>query len=221
MQRRGAVRRQWHVEGEADGGHREQAGDPAAARGIRHSDVDRARLEHAAEVCGLIAVLAVRDVHPSRTAVAQQTQALHVLRGKRLLHPAHIEPAREHLHGGQRLLSRVRAVRIDEERRVADCITRRTNPDRVAARVAADFHLDARNSLVHPTPELRAQLSIGVGSESAAAVDREVVPDRAEQLEQGKPEETCLQVPQRRVDGRDRHRADARSPEVAHAPDHR
>ncbi len=89
-----------------------------------------------------------------------------------------------------------------------------------AVGVPADLHLDHPEAVGRPAGELVAQAPIVVRRETAAAVGRDALVRRAEQVDQRKPEQSCLQIPQRDVYRRDRRRGDARPAQVANGVDH-
>ena len=66
-----------------------------------------------------------------------------------------------------------------------------------------------------PAAELLREPLVGIGGEASAAVDRHRLVHGVEQRRQRQPEQARLQVPERGVDGGDRHRGDAGPAEVA------
>ena len=192
----------------------QQPGDPPAARYIRLEAVDAA--DEVPEVRRDVRVLAGCNLEPRRSCVADEPQPLEVVRGDGLLEPLHVPRLRVALRPRERLLACERAVRVDEELDVvADCLARRVEPDGVALRLAPDLHLHARNAGVGPAAELRAKPVVGIGTEAAAAVDRDVVVRGAEEDDERYAEQAGLQVPQRLVDGGHGAEADSRLAGVA------
>ena len=106
VDRRAAVQRQRQAMRAAQRADAEELGDPGAAGDVGLEHVDRARFEHPPEVARVVAVLAGRDRHPGRRAVAEQPQALEVVGGDRLLEPAHLRLIAEPLGQPERLLAR-------------------------------------------------------------------------------------------------------------------
>ena len=131
-----------------------EAGHAAAAGRIGLQDIDGLRLEHAAEIEGLVTVFTRGDVHSRGRPVAHQAQASEIVARHRLLEPGDAE-RRGLLRKAERLLALQRAVCIDIEFRIADGSAGCAHTVRVPLRLAADLHLDGRTAvLLDPAGEL-------------------------------------------------------------------
>ena len=137
--------------------------------------------------CGVrehVDVFAGRDVVGS--ALADGAKALEIGGRDRLLEPADV-PGGEPVGPVERLPEVIGAVRVDEELGVADRLSRRVEPRRVALGLAADLHLHARETLVDPASELLGEPIVRVRREPAASVQRHRVTPGAEQLDERHP----------------------------------
>ena len=56
-----------------------KAGDAGAAGRVRLKHIHGPRLQHAAEICAVVAVFACTDFHARRRPVAHQPQALEIV----------------------------------------------------------------------------------------------------------------------------------------------
>src|SRR3954454_453138 len=130
-----------------------ESGDAATAGGVRLQYVDGSGRNHLIKVHELVAVLAGRDLHRRRRAVAKQAQTFEIVRRHRLLEPADAG-CRKDFRLLQRELPRIRAVGVDEKLGVAaDRIARGGATFAVRARIASDLHLHARNAVRDPATE--------------------------------------------------------------------
>ena len=170
---------------------------------------------------GVVAVLARRDLHAGRRAVAQQPQPLEIVATTPAPRTRSRPRSAKRSRHAQRLLARVGAVGVDEQLALpADGLARRAHALDVARRLAADLHLHRADALRRPSRRAaRASSRSRVRGEAAAAVDRHArARTMPSSVASGTSEQPRLQVPQRGVDRGDRHRRDARPPEVADAP---
>ena len=150
----------------------EEAGNSGATCSIRLENIDRFGGEHPAKIICVIPIFAGRDVHPGRSAVAQQMETIQIIRGDWLLEPSHTE-IREFLRLFQRLFAGVRSVCIHEEFDIrSDGFPRRANTVDVGFGVIPNFHFDHLEPLGHPAEKLRLEFRDGVAGESSAAIDR-------------------------------------------------
>ena len=85
---------------------------------------------------------------------------------------------------------------------------------------AADLHLDSRNAGFDPAGKLVLQLLEGIGGEPAAAVYRYGLVDRPQKPGEWQVKKAAFQIPKRRVDGRNRHRSNAGTAQVANGRGH-
>src|SRR5205814_8771946 len=119
----------------------EESADAAAASRVGLEDIDRAGLEHAAEVPDVESVFAGGDVHSRWRAIAQQPESVQIVRGNRLLEPAHTVLTKYgcEIEG---LLPRVGAVGVHEQLGIGpDRIARCGNATDIHRRIAAHLHL--------------------------------------------------------------------------------
>ena len=215
VERRRAMPRQVDVMRLAQRGDLHETGDAAAARhiGLQHVD-DR---QQPAEIVEIIAVFAGGDIHAGRRARAHQGQPPNVVGADRLLEPGDVVFA-EAFGQCQRLLCRKRAVGVDKQTGVADRAQRCRDALRIALGLAADLHLDPATTVaLDPAGKLVAQPLVGIAGEAAAAINRDAVAALPEQRGDRDAEQLCLQIPERRIDRRDRGRRETRAPEIAHA----
>ena len=206
----------------AQGAGPQEAGDPAAAGRVGLEDVDGAGLEHPPEIEEVVAVLARGDVHAGRGPVAEQPEALEVVGRDRLLEPAHASVRRTARPGPGPACGCRRRWRRRTARPPGPIASRaaRTRP-RSSAGWRPIFILTRGMPASTQPPSCSLELLDRIGREAAAAVDRRRVADGPEQRDQRQVEQARLQVPQRRVDGGDRHRGDAGPAQVADRRDHR
>ena len=168
--------RERHLVASAERVDREQLGDPAAAGDVGLQDVDGAGGEHPLEVGGVVAVLAGRDLHPGRGAVAQQPQALEIVGGDRLLEPAHAACS---ANRSARAAAPACARRRRWRRRTAP--PRRRSPRAPRAHALGVVARDRLPTFIFtrgipacdPAGELLLQALDAVAGEAAAAVDRD------------------------------------------------
>ena len=173
-----------------------------------------------ARVVQIVAVLARRDRHPGRCMLAHEPQPREVVRRHRLLEVAHAV-RREQLRHRERLLRRVRAVRIGHQldirpRRRA----RRPHALAIELAIAPDLQLHPPVTRRDVARDLGRQLVGRRRREAAARVHRHARARAAEELGERHVEQARLQVPQRDVDRRDRARDHAGAPVVAHRLQH-
>ena len=196
----------------AGGRHRGGAqplGDPAAAGDVDLQAVNGPRVDHAGEIDQVVPVLARGDIRGD--LVPDLAQPVQVVGADRFLEPGHVL-VRHRAGHPHRLLAAVAAVGVDVQFGVgADHAAREGDPGQVPAGPCApglaDLDLDPGDAqVVGPALELGARRGLVVGGETAAAVDRHLVAGRAEQPADREAEQGRLQVPQRRVDRRDRAR---------------
>ncbi len=213
--RRGAVRGERQVARLAQAIDPQEVRDPAAARHVSLEDVNGAGLEHPLVVGKVPAVLARRDGQPGRSAPPDLGQPGKILRTDRLLEVGDALVA-EGLPPQQGLRRRVGAVAVDHQLdlRPGD-LPHELDATGVGELVAAHLDLHAAQAGVRPLADLIAQLSLAVVAEAARSVDRNAVVKSREGVGEAHVEQLGLQVPERDVDGRDRHRGDARVPELA------
>jgi len=117
------VGREGQSERVAQGGRLHKASDAGAAGGIRLEDIHCPRLEHAAEIGQIIAILASGNFHSGRDALTQEVQAFEILRGDWLLKPTNVK-LREYLRLPEGFLARVGAISVDEQTRVSPIASR-------------------------------------------------------------------------------------------------
>src|SRR5947208_14638231 len=96
--------------GFAQRGRLQKAADTKAAGRICLQDVDRTRVEHAAEVNTVVSVFARSDVHSRRSTLANEVQSFEILRRNRLLEPDDLRCCKL-FRQRECLLARVAAVR--------------------------------------------------------------------------------------------------------------
>src|SRR5438477_6533506 len=131
----------------------EESADAAAAGRVGLEDIDCTGLEHAAEVPDVESVFSGGDVHSRWRAVAQEPEAFQIVRGNRLLEPAHTVFAK-HRREIEGLLPRVRAVGVHEQLGIGpDRVARSGNTRDVHRRIATHLHLYAADSLGYPCAE--------------------------------------------------------------------
>ena len=200
----------------------QQLAHAAAACDVDLQHVHRPCLEHAQEVRRVVAVLAGSNRHAGGRPVSQQAQAREIVGADRLLQPADRALRGEHLGQRQRLLARVRAVGVDHQLRVlADRLARRANALRVRVRVRAHLHLHARDPLRDPRGELLLKFLPRVWREASRSVDGHGLVSRSQHADERRVEQPRVQVPERHVDGRNGHRGDSGTAEIAKRVDHR
>ena len=128
----------------------QKPGDASAAGGIGLQNVHRSRLQHAAKITGIIAILTGGDLHLCRRPVTHEAQSFQIIRRNRLFEPAHAV-LRKTLGRGQRLLAAVGAVGVHEQFSVvADGFACSLHAFLILLGMGPDFHLDQRNALIHP-----------------------------------------------------------------------
>ena len=207
VQVRRAVAGDLQAPGGRHGGDALPLGDAAAAGDVGLQAVHRLRVDHPGEVDQVIPVLARRDIR--HHLVANLPQPVEVVGADRLLEPGHVL-VRHRLGHPNRLLAAVTAVGVHVELDVgADHPAREGDPGQVPAGPRApglaNLDLDPGDAQVaRPAFELGARGGLVVGGETSAAVDRHLVAGRAEQPANRQPEQGRLQVPEGRVDRRDR-----------------
>jgi hypothetical protein len=130
-----------------------------------------------------------------------------ILGGHRFLEPGHAVVGHPHRRAGG-----VPAVGVHIEFGVrADDLAARATRARVALLVGApglpDLDLHSRDAVLLDSPgQLLAGLLLVVAGETAAAVHRNVLARPAEQVGDRQAEESCLEIPQRDVNGGDGRR---------------
>ncbi len=202
--------------GRSEGGDGEEAGDAAAAGGVGLEDVDGLGVEHGAEVEAAPAVLAGGDVHAGGPLVAKEVEAREVVGADGLFEPGDAELGMEAVGEAEGLLFGVGAVGIDEQLGlVADGFAGGADAVRIFFGVGADFDFDAGDAVLDPALELLGELGVGVGGESAGAVDGCGVARLAEEMDERLAEEFGLEVPERHIDGGEGGGSDAGGAVVA------
>ena len=145
---------------DAQSGGLQEAGDAAAARGVGLQHVHRAGVQHAAEVKGVIAIFAGRDVHAGRAAVANQPQTFQIV-GRT---PAPRTKSRRARAKRRRSPAPACGCRRRWRRRRAPFCRRwplgRRARVEIVGGVRADLHLHARNALAAQPPSCCCKLVI-------------------------------------------------------------
>src|ERR1700743_335600 len=96
-----------------------EAGNAAAARGVRLDHIDRVGSHHSSQICGVPTVLASRDVHARWCPAAKQFQTSKVIRGNGFFKPSYSLFGVCQFRKIQGLFARVSTVGIDKELDVA------------------------------------------------------------------------------------------------------
>ena len=206
----------------AQRGDPQEPGDPAAAGDVGLQAVHRPGVEHALEVGQVPAVLAGGDVDAARGAVADQAQP----GAGRPRSPAPRTSARRTRRRSPPSAgawARVKAPLASTNSSTSSPIASRATAKRSRSRSGSrPVFIFTRGMPASTQPgELVAQLLVGVVAEPAAAVDRRGVVHRVERVDERDVQQPGLEIPQRDVHRRDRHRDQAGLAEVADRVPHR
>src|SRR5581483_6833936 len=142
-------------------------------------------LQHAAEVEGVITVLAGGYIHSGGSAITEEAKTVEIVGRNRFFKPDDVEIAKA-FGEIERLLAGVSAVGVDEEANVwADSIAGDLSAMEVLIGMRSDFHFDGAHAFLRPTGELVTELIIVIGGKAAAAIGFDLFARGAEKIEYG------------------------------------